>query len=127
VIRIAVSYAVGASDPADFVGGPYREYSISIGKPGIDKVTYYGQVEAICSTFRRVLDEIHDELPRNLTVHLFYAGPVSVGFGLGRRISRTIHNPVIVYNYTASTRPAYAWGVEVTKEGRPEDMVVITT
>jgi hypothetical protein len=127
VVRIAVSYAVGAADPSEIVGGPYREYSISIGKLGIDKITHYKQVEALASAFRGVLDEIHDELPRNLIVHVFYAGPVSVGFSLGRRISRTIHNPVIVYNYTASTRPAYAWGVEVTKEGRPEDMVVITT
>jgi hypothetical protein len=127
VVRIAVSYAVQPADVAEVIGGPYREYSISIGKPGIDKVTHYGQVEAICSAFRKVLDEIHDELPRNLVVHVFYAGPVSVGFTLGRRISRTIHSPVIAYNYTASTKPAYAWGVEVTKEGRPEDMVVINT
>jgi hypothetical protein len=127
VVRIAVSYSVGAADPSEVVAGPYREYAISIGKPGIDRVTHYKQVEVLASAFRRVLDEIHDELPRNLIVHVFYAGPVSVGFSLGRRISRTIHNPVIVYNYTASTRPAYAWGVEVTKEGRPEDMVVITT
>jgi hypothetical protein len=127
VVRIAVSYAVQAADAAEVVGGPYREYAISIGKPGIDKVTHYSQVEAICAAFRKVLDEIHDELPRNLVVHVFYAGPVSVGVTLGRRISRTIHNPVIAYNYTASTRPAYAWGVEVTKEGRPEDMVAINT
>jgi hypothetical protein len=127
VVRIAVSYGVNAVDPAEVVGGPYRDYSISIGKPGIDKMTHYAQVEAICSAFRQVLDEIHNELPRNLIVHVFYAGPVSVGFTLGRRISRTIHNPVIVYNYTASSRPAYAWGVEVTKEGRPDNMVVITT
>ncbi len=127
VVRIAVSYAVGAGEPSEVVGGPYRDYSISIGKPGIDKVTHYSQVDAICRAFRQVLDEIHGELPKNLVVHVFYAGPVSVGFSLGRRISRTIHNPVLVYNYTKSSTPAYAWGVEVTKEGKPEDMVVITT
>jgi hypothetical protein len=127
VVRIAVSYAVSPSEPSEVVAGPYRDYSISVGKPGIDKVTHYKQVEALVSTFRKVLDEIHDELPKNLIVHVFYAGPVSVGFSLGRRISKTIHNPVIVYNYTASTKPAYAWGVEVTKEGRPQDMVAINT
>jgi hypothetical protein len=126
VVRIAVSYAVNASEASEVVGGPYREYSISIGKPGIDKVTHYKQVDAICSAFREVLDEIHGELPKNLMVHVFYAGPVSVGFSLGRRISRTIHNPVLVYNYTKSSTPAYAWGVEVAKEARPEEMVVVT-
>ena len=94
---------------------------------GIDKITHYGQLEAICIAFRQVLDEIHAELPRNVTVHVFYAGPVSVGFALGRRISRTIHNPVIAYNYTANTNPAYAWGVEVNRDGRPDELVVINT
>jgi hypothetical protein len=127
VIRVEVSYAVRPGDVAEVVAGPYRDYSISIGKPGIDKITHYGQVEEISSAFRKVLDEIHGELPSNLVVHVFYSGPVGLGFTLGRRISRTIHNPVAVYNYTANTRPAYAWSVEVTKEGRPEDMVAIYT
>ncbi|MBB4377263.1 SAVED domain-containing protein [Bradyrhizobium sp. SBR1B] len=125
VIRVEVSYGVRDEDVAEVVAGPYRDYSISIGKPGIDKVTHYGQVDEISAAFRSVLDEIHGELPSNLVVHLFYSGPVGLGFTLGRRISRTIHNPVVVYNYTANTKPAYAWSVEVTKEGRPEDMVVI--
>ncbi|WP_316200857.1 MULTISPECIES: SAVED domain-containing protein [unclassified Bradyrhizobium] len=124
-IRVEVSYAVRAEDVSEVVGSPYRDYSISIGKPGIDKITHYGQVEEISSAFRKILDEIHAELPSNLVVHVFYSGPVGLGFTLGRRISRTIHNPVVVYNYTASTKPAYAWSVEVTKEGRPEEMVAI--
>jgi hypothetical protein len=127
VVLISVSYAIDAADPSEVVPGPYREYSLSIGKPGIDRVTHYSQIEKLCSNFRTILDEVHEQLPRNLIVHVFYAGPVSVGFSLGRRISRTIHNPVIVYNYTARTTPAYAWGVEVTKDGEPKDMVVITT
>jgi hypothetical protein len=44
-IRVSVSYAVRPADVAEVVGGPYREYSISIGKPGIDKVTHsYGDL-----------------------------------------------------------------------------------
>jgi hypothetical protein len=127
VIRVEVSYAVRPDDVAEVVAGPYRDYSISIGKPGIDKITHYGQVEEISAAFRKILDEIHGELPSNLAVHVFYSGPVGLGFTLGRRISRTIHNPVAVYNYTSNTKPAYAWSVEVTKEGRPEDMVAIHT
>jgi hypothetical protein len=126
-IRVSVSYAVRAADVAEVVAGPYREYSISIGKPGIDKVTHYSQVEEISAAFRKVLDQVHNELPSNLVVHVFYAGPVGLGFTLGRRISKTIHNPVVAYNYTASSRPAYAWSVEVTKDGGPEDMVAINT
>lgn len=127
VIRVEVSYAVRPDDVAEVVAGPYRDYSISIGKPGIDKVTHYGQVEEISSAFRKLLDEIHAELPSNVVVHVFYSGPVGLGFTLGRRISRTIHNPVVVYNYTANTKPAYAWSVEVTRESKPEEMVAIYT
>lgn len=127
VIRVEVSYTVRPDDVAEVVAGPYRDYSISIGKPGIDKITHYSQVEEVSVAFRKILDEIHDELPSNLVVHVFYSGPVGLGFSLGRRISKTIHNPVIVYNYTSNTKPAYAWSVEVTKEGRPEDMVAIYT
>jgi hypothetical protein len=126
-IRIAVSYPVKSSDVDEVVTVPYRDYSISIASPTIDAVRTYAQVNAIVEALRKTLDEIHNELPSNLIVHLFYSGPVSVGFSLGRTISRTIHNRVIVYNYTSSTRPAYAWGVEVTKEGFPQEMVVINT
>jgi hypothetical protein len=126
-IRIAVSYPVKTSDVDEVVTTPYRDYSISIANPTIDAVRTYDQVNALVEALRRTLDEIHNELPSNLVVHLFYSGPVSVGFSLGRTISRTIHNRVIVYNYTSSTTPAYAWGVEVTKEGLPQDMVAINT
>ncbi|WP_246207534.1 SAVED domain-containing protein [Bradyrhizobium rifense] len=127
VIRVEVSYAVRPDHVAEVVAGPYRDYSISIGKPGIDKVTHYGQVEEISSAFRKLLDEIHAELPSNVVVHVFYSGPVGLGFTLGRRISRTIQDPVVVYNYTANTTPAYAWSVEVTRESKPEEMVAIYT
>jgi CBASS immunity sensor of nucleotide second messenger signals len=124
-IRIAVSYPVKSSDVDAVVPQPYRDYLISVATPTIDIVTHYDQVHILVAALRRTLDEIHNQLPSNLIVHLFYSGPVSVGFSLGRTISRTIHNRVIVYNYTANTSPAYAWGIEVTNEGLPQEMVRI--
>lgn len=124
VVRIGVSYPVAAAEIARIIPEPFRDYSLSIAAPTIDKVTHYGQVDAICILFRQALDEIHNELGSEPPVHVFYAGPVSLGFSLGRRISRTIHNRVFVYNYTAQASPAYAWGIDVTRDGPANAMVV---
>ena len=123
VIRIGVSYPVAAAEVARIIPAPFRDYSLSIAAPTIDKVTHYGQVDAICTLFRKALDEIHNELGSGPPVHVFYAGPVSLGFSLGRRISRTIHNRVFIYNYTAQASPAYAWGIDVTRDGPANAMV----
>lgn len=126
VIRIAVSYDVPAADAADVVAGPFEDVRISIANPRIDVVTHYGQVEALCEAFRRVLDDLHPRIDKTKLVHVFYAGPVSLGFSLGRRISRTIHHRTIVYNYTARTAPHYAWGIEVNSDpASPAEALVV--
>ncbi|MCJ2011056.1 SAVED domain-containing protein [Methylobacterium sp. J-076] len=127
VMRIEISYPVAPAEVAKIIPGPYREYTLRIETPAIDKVTHYGQVHAICKLFRQALDEIHNELDSSLPVHVFYSGPVSLGFSLGRQISRTIHNRVFVYNYTSQNNPAYAWGVDVTRDTPPTEMVVRPT
>ncbi|MCM2443453.1 SAVED domain-containing protein [Agrobacterium vitis] len=124
VIRIEVSYCVAPAEIAKIIPPEYREYRLAIAQPGIDKITHYGQVEAICVLFRTILDEIQNDLGNNVSVHVFYAGPVSLGFSLGRRISRTIHTRVFVYNYTAQSNPAYSWGIDVTRDAPAEAMVV---
>lgn len=127
VIRISVSYPVSAIEPSKIIAGPYREYELSVSRPGVDKVSHYQHVNDMCRLFRESLDEIHNQLDSRLHVHIFYAGPVSLGFSLGRQISRTIHNRVLVYNYTSQTSPAYRWGIDVTRDNPPQAMVVRTT
>lgn len=124
VLRIEVSYPVAAEEVVRVIPAPFREYTISIAQPAIDKVTHYDHVDSICDLFRQALDEIHNELGSGPTIHVFYAGPVSLGFSLGRRISRTIHNQVFVYNYTSKATPAYSWGVDVTRDAPANTMVL---
>ena len=112
-IRIAISYEVPVSDVADVIEAPFKDIRIGLTPPRLDAVTHYGQVEAICLAFRRVLDDIHELHDRSVAVHVFFAGPVSVGFSLGRQISQTIHHRVIVYNYSARATPRYAWAIEI--------------
>ena len=127
VMRIEISYPVAPAEVAKVIPRPYREYTLRIDTPAIDKVTHYGQVHAICKLFRQALDGIHNDLDSSLPVHVFYSGPVSLGFSLGRQISRTIHNRVFVYNYTSQNNPAYAWDVDITRDTPPTDMIVWPT
>jgi uncharacterized caspase-like protein len=125
-IRIAISFDISKNDVDDVVPQPYEDIQIQIGKRRIDAITHYGQVNEVCNAFREVLDDLHARVDKSLIVHVFYAGPVSLGFSLGRRISRTIHHQVIVYNYTVHTSPRYGWGAKINSVGSPESRVVFT-
>nr|WP_292790320.1 SAVED domain-containing protein [Nostoc sp. NMS7] len=126
-IRIAISFDILKSDVDDVLSQPYEDILIQIGKRRIDAISHYSQVNKICQAFRQVLDDLHNRLDKSLVVHIFYTGPVSLGFSLGRRISRTIHHQVIVYNYTANTQPCYAWGIKINSNNTPASRVVWTT
>ena len=124
VVRIAISYEVALDEIIQVVSGPFANVRIAIAHPKIDSITTYGQVEKLARAFREVLDEILGQVGSTKPVHVFYAGPVSLGFSLGRQISRTLHPPVTVYNYTARANPAYAWGVLINGNGSPDALVV---
>jgi len=96
VIRIAVSFPVELTDIKDVVAAPFDDVLISVAQPRRDLVTSYQQVEALALAFREALDQGMQRLSRGGSVHVFYAGPMSVGFELGRRISVSNHPAVIV-------------------------------
>jgi hypothetical protein len=127
VIRIAISFDISKSDVDNVVPQPYEDILIQIKKRRIDAITHYSQLNDICQAFRQVLDDLHTRVDKSLVVHIFYTGPVSLGFSLGRRISRTIHHQVIVYNYTAHTQPCYAWGIKINSNNSSESRVIWTT
>ncbi len=126
VIRITISYDISKNDVDDVVPQPYEDIKIEIGQRRIDAITHYSQVNELCQAFRQVLDDLHTRVDKSVIVHVFYSGPVSLGFSLGRQISRTVHHLVIVYNYTARTSPRYAWGVKVNSDELPESRVFST-
>ena len=113
VVRIAISYDVPVADVAEVVVSPFEDIRVGITPPRIDAVTHYGQVAMICVAFRQILDNIQARLGKDTIIHIFYAGPVSLGFSLGRRISRTIHHRVRVHNYSVRATPRYTWSIEV--------------
>lgn len=117
ILLPGVTFAQEIPDPSK-VAPEYREFvqqrrveTHAVTNPGIDKITHYGHLKEISAAFRKDRTRFTAN-SRAIVVHVFYSGPVGFGFTLGRRISRMIHNPVVVYNYTSNTKPAYAWSIE---------------
>ena len=122
-IRISITYEVSRTDVTDVLPYPFEDIAIQLPTPRLDAIVSGDQVTAICDRFRRILDDIHGRVPKSHIVHVFYAGPASLGFSLGRQISRTIHHRVFVHNYTPTATPRYSWAIEVTSHGPAENMV----
>ena len=89
---------------------PRFDAHLSITQPRLDAVTSYCQIRDLGESFRRLLD---DPRLRGKTKHIFYAGPVSLGFVLGQRISSTIHGTINVYNFNARSPVLYPWSLSL--------------
>ena len=63
------------------------------------------QARAYADEFRNVLDSAASSTSK---VDVFYAGPLSVAFEMGRRVASTMHPPTTVWNYEAGK---YTWGI----------------
>lgn len=119
VIRVSISYAVNEAEILPVVPAPHADIYIKIGQSKIDAIENREQVDAIADAFRTALDELKNSALPPARIHVFCAAPMSVVFAMGRRISPTIHPPVLVYNYTATTSPRYAWGVQLNSLPEP--------
>jgi hypothetical protein len=124
-IRICVSYEVTRNDIAEVLPHAFEDIRIGLPTPRPDAINSRDQIENVCSRFRGVLDELHNRVDKSKMVHVFYAGPASLGFSLGRQISNRIHHRVLIHNYTPSSVPRYSWAVDVTSDSSPEAMVTV--
>ena len=125
IVRVSISYSVTPESIQDVVANPVASVHLRIKQPEIDAVTSVEQLRRYSAAFRNMLDEIHEKLPKAQCLHIFYAGPVALAVSFGRRISKTIHPRVIVYNYSNSDNPAgYAWGLEVTADVDSQNFLI---
>jgi hypothetical protein len=110
-IRISISYTVHSNEVAQVLPPNFANIHLRIDKPRIDAIQTFDDVLNICAAFRTEIDGDHI---RGKRLHIFYSGPVSLGFSLGQRISPTIHGEVRVYDYDAGATPKYNWDVLLT-------------
>lgn len=121
-IAIEVSYAIAAVEIAASVPDLGQLIRIGVPTPALDCVTHEGQVAELARQFRAALDGAR-RLPPGARVHVFCSAPMSVGFALGRMISRTLHPPVRVYAYDRNAAKPYSRGVEVNGAPGPGQVV----
>jgi SMODS-associated and fused to various effectors sensor domain len=118
-IRISISYLIRARDVLQVIPVPHTSIHIQLATPKIDAIGSSADLRMIAKVFRETLDR---EEVRGKRLHLFYAGPVSLGFTLGQQISSTIHGEVHVYNYNSVDHPAYAWSIKLNDNPRENDV-----
>ncbi|MDQ2075164.1 SAVED domain-containing protein [Marinimicrobium sp. ABcell2] len=112
VIAIGISYPVHQTE-IDELDLPdiLATVEINAHHPQREVIANMSQVEKICTEFRRALEETKNRFPNRQRIHLFYAGPVSLCFALGQCISERIDPEITVYNFSAKSRPRYAWSL----------------
>jgi hypothetical protein len=111
-IAIEISYAIADTEIVGSVPHIGRIIRVGVAMPRLDSVTHDGQVTRIAQAFRAALDSTRGIAP-GARVHIFCSAPMSVGFALGRMVSRTLHPPVRVYAYNLAAPKPYPWGIEI--------------
>lgn len=110
-IALEISYPIATPDIAASVPALGRVVRLSLAPPRLDAISHMGQATEIAVTTRAILDEFAPQLRGGGQIHLFIAGPMSVGFRVGQLVSRTLHPSVYTYAYTMNSNPPYGWGL----------------
>lgn len=122
-IAVEISFNISTHDIVESVPGLSEIVRIGLAEPRLDCVTHEGQVTLLAAQFRGTLDRLHGCLPAGARVHVFVAAPMSVGFGLGRMVSRTLHPIVIAYGYDRNAQPPYRWGLGINTPAGAQQVV----
>jgi hypothetical protein len=120
VISIGISYPIHQPEIAE-IGLPniLATAEINARHPTRQLITNHYQISQVCTEFRKTLEVLKNKFPRRQRIHIFYAGPVSLSFALGRCISERIDPEVVVYNYSAKSTPRYAWSLSFNGADQP--------
>ncbi len=97
-----IERAVGISDQVVHLSHPELEHCGSLRARSVRSQL---QARIYADEFRNVLDSAVSSTSK---VDVFYAGPLSVAFEMGRRVASTMHPPTTVWNYEAGK---YTWGI----------------
>ena len=112
VLTLGISYPIHASE-VDELGIPNELARINIEASETRRqlISSYQQIDQVCQEFRLSLEKIKNTYPNREKTHIFYSGPVSLAFALGRIISERIDSEVQIYNYSVKETPKYSWSI----------------
>jgi nucleoside phosphorylase len=120
VVRVAISYRPQPAQTALIVPDPIFAVDLQVPEPQRGVVTSEAQVRAYGRVFRQVMDEIARFAVTVDRVHLFYAGPVALGFHIGQQISENIHPAVVAWNF----HRVYDWAIDLAAASIGEPSIV---
>lgn len=110
VITIGISFPILSTEIDELkLNNIIKTVTIQPEFPKREILTSYENIEQICSAFVEALETIKNLYPNKKKVHLFYCGPVSLCFALGRKLSERIDSEVQIYNYSNKEVPKYSW------------------
>ena len=124
ILSIGISYPVHPSEIDGLgISNILGKVSINAEHPKRQLINSETQIEQVCTEFKVVLEHIINTCPNREKVHLFYSGPVSLGFALGRCISERIDSEIVIYNYSIKEAPKYNWSLPVNSPSSATAMI----
>ena len=110
IIKIEISYEIENTEIFQVVENHKYFTTIKLNSTALDSIKYLNQIDSLSLTFRNELDRLINDSKIEY-IHIFYAGPVSLGLSLSRKISKRTDPNIIVYNYTRNSIPKYKWAL----------------
>lgn len=114
IVSIGISYPIHHTEIEELdLRNILGHVEINAQSPQRQLITCHEQISQICDEFKATLENIKNAFPHRQRVHVFYAGPVSLCFALGRCISERIDSAVTIYNYSVKESPKYSWSLTI--------------
>ncbi len=110
IIKIEISYEIDNIEIFQVVENHKYFTTIKLNSTALDSIKNLNQIDSLSMTFRNEIDKLITDSKIEL-IHIFYAGPVSLGLSLSRKISKRTDPNIIVYNYTRNSTPKYKWAL----------------
>lgn len=112
ILKIQTSYNVKdnliESIPIDNL---IQSFTISTENLGQNNINTYEDISKFERIFRFFLDSRKEKMPNISKIHIFYSGPTSLAFSLGRMIKDNIDSEFIVYNFDQKSDIKYSWAL----------------
>ncbi|MEY8198914.1 MAG: SAVED domain-containing protein [Colwellia sp.] len=112
ILTIGISYPIHTSEIDELnIPNELARINIETSLPQRQLICCQSQIDQVCKEFRQTLEQIKNTYPNRQEIHLFYSGPVSLSFALGRIISERIDSEIKIYNYSVKETPKYNWSI----------------
>lgn len=93
-----------------------RIFKIGVDKPEENNIKKSSEILEIEEKFMHFLSYIKENHSETKKIHIFYAGPNSLAFSLGRKINSIKSPEIIVYNYDPKKSIEYSWSLSFNND-----------